>query len=497
MIELNCKKSLNGANGKFELDVNLNVKKGEFIALYGKSGSGKTTLLRLIAGFETPDSGAIKAGGKTLFEGKNFAPPQSRNIGFLFQDYALFPNMNVMKNLLFANNDLNLAHKLLDLVEMSSLENAAISQLSGGQKQRAALARALMRKPEILLLDEPLSALDNAMREKLQDYLAKIHAEFNMTTVLVSHDVAEIYKLASKVFVLENGKIAHVGSPSEIFLRHSGSQKFSLPAKILEISKRDAIYVAVVLVGQQLCEVALSAAEAANLRSDDEAVLSAKAFGLNLQKGGDFDGERGSCASDVAYDENANVKFVGGRDSSEKDANLTAEAKASRKFDGGQNSENSRCDALKTCEPHGKNTNVKFSERSRVEIYGAQANFKFKSMHGEQSRKNHNAKIGFKFNSAYENRTQKTAPDLADERRKGDKNGAPIANLATNAKASYEFSSGVNIVCGKIYGDKANFKFNESGGKNSAEKSVRSPNREPKSSKNAEFHGMKASSNEH
>ncbi len=497
MIELNCKKSLNGADGKFELDVNLNVKKGEFIALYGKSGSGKTTLLRLIAGFETPDSGAIKAGGKTLFEGKNFAPPQSRNIGFLFQDYALFPNMNVMKNLLFANNDLNLAHKLLDLVEMSSLENAAISQLSGGQKQRAALARALMRKPEILLLDEPLSALDNAMREKLQDYLAKIHAEFNMTTVLVSHDVAEIYKLASKVFVLENGKIAHIGSPSEIFLRHSGSQKFSLPAKILEISKRDAIYVAVVLVGQQLCEVALSAAEAANLRSDDEAVLSAKAFGLNLQKSGDFDGERGSCASDVAYDENTDVKFVGGRDSSKKDANLTAEAKASCKFDGGQSSENSRCDALKTCEPHGKNTNVKFSERSRVEIYGAQANFKFKSMHGEQSRKNHNAKIGFKFDSAYENRTQKTAPDLADERRKDDKNGAPIVNLATNAKAGYEFGSGVNIVCGKIYGDKANFKFDESGGKNSAEKSAHSPNREPKSDKNVEFHGMKASSNEH
>ena len=497
MIELNCKKSLNGADGKFELDVNLNVKKGEFIALYGKSGSGKTTLLRLIAGFETPDSGAIKAGGKTLFEGKNFAPPQSRNIGFLFQDYALFPNMNVMKNLLFANNDLNLAHKLLDLVEMSSLENAAISQLSGGQKQRAALARALMRKPEILLLDEPLSALDNAMREKLQDYLAKIHAEFNMTTVLVSHDVAEIYKLASKVFVLENGKIAHIGSPSEIFLRHSGSQKFSLPAKILEISKRDAIYVAVVLVGQQLCEVALSAAEAANLRSDDEAVLSAKAFGLNLQKSGDFDGERGSCASDVAYDENADVKFVGGRDSSEKDANLTAEAKASRKFDGEQNSENSRCDALKTCEPHSKNTNVKFSEHSRVEIYGAQTNFKFKSMHGEQSRENHNAKIGFKFDSAYENRTLKTARNLIDERRKGDKNGASIANLATNAKASRKFGSGVNIVCGKIYGDKSNFKFNESGGKNSAEKSARSPNREPKSDKNAEFHGMKASSNEH
>jgi spermidine/putrescine ABC transporter, ATP-binding protein PotA len=291
MIELNCIKSLNGANGKFDLDVNLNVKKGEFVALYGKSGSGKTTLLRLIAGFETPDSGTIKAGGRTLFDGNNFTPPQSRNIGFLFQDYALFPNMNVMKNLLFANDDVNLARKLLGLVEMSSLENAAISQLSGGQKQRAALARALMRKPEILLLDEPLSALDNAMRKKLQDYLAKVHAEFDMTTILVSHDVAEIYKLASKVFVLEGGKIAQEGSSGEIFLRHNGSQKFSLPAKILEISKRDAIYVAVVSVGQQLCEVALSAAEAANLKAGDEAVINAKAFGLNLQKSGS---ERGA-----------------------------------------------------------------------------------------------------------------------------------------------------------------------------------------------------------
>lgn len=291
MIELNCTKSLNGANGKFDLDVNLNVKNGEFVALYGKSGSGKTTLLRLIAGFETPDSGTIKAGGRTLFDGNNFTPPQSRNIGFLFQDYALFPNMNVIKNLLFANDDVNLARKLLGLVEMSSLENAAISQLSGGQKQRAALARALMRKPEILLLDEPLSALDNAMRKKLQDYLAKVHAEFDMTTILVSHDVAEIYKLASKVFVLEGGKIAQEGSSGEIFLRHNGSQKFSLPAKILEISKRDAIYVAVVSVGQQLCEVALSAAEAANLKAGDEAVINAKAFGLNLQKSGS---ERGA-----------------------------------------------------------------------------------------------------------------------------------------------------------------------------------------------------------
>ena len=120
----------------------------------------------------------------------------------------------------------------------------------------------------------------------LEVCVAKMKAVFEMTTIWVSTAVAEIYTLASKVFVLDGGKIAQEGGPGEIFLRHRGSQKFSLPAKILEISKRDAIYVAVVSVGGQLCEVALSAAEAANLKSGDEASISAKAFGLNLRKNG-------------------------------------------------------------------------------------------------------------------------------------------------------------------------------------------------------------------
>ena len=284
MIECKFKKTLNGADGEFSLDIDLAIENGEFIALYGKSGSGKTTLLRVIAGFETPESGMIKVNDKIFFGDKKSLPAQKRNIGFLFQDYALFENMNVIKNLLFANNDINLANHLLELVEMASLENAEISKLSGGQKQRVALARALMRKPEILLLDEPLSALDISMREKLQDYLLKIHREFKMTIILVSHDIAEIYKLASKVFVLEKGEIERAGTASEIFLKRSGSQKISFHAKILEIQKRDAIFIAIVLVGQQLCEVVLSHSEAKNLKVGDEAILSAKAFSANLRK---------------------------------------------------------------------------------------------------------------------------------------------------------------------------------------------------------------------
>lgn len=284
MIEISCKKELNGGDGKFMLEADISFKNGDFVALYGASGGGKTTILRLIAGFETPQSGFIKVGDKIFFDDKINLAPQKRNIGFLFQDYALFENMNVFKNLLFAKDDISLANKLLDICGLTSLKNAKISTLSGGQKQRVALARAVMRRPEILLLDEPLSALDNAMREKLQNYLLALHDEFKMSIVLVSHDIAEIYKLCNKVFVLENGKISRSGSASEIFLKSAGSQKFAFNAKILEIKKRDAIYVANVLINRQICEVVLSSSEAMNLKAGDMVVVSTKAFSVNLEK---------------------------------------------------------------------------------------------------------------------------------------------------------------------------------------------------------------------
>ena len=284
MIEISCKKELNGGGGKFLLEADLSFESGDFVALYGVSGGGKTTILRLIAGFEAPQSGFIRVGDKIFFDEKTNLAPQKRNIGFLFQDYALFENMNVFKNLLFAKNDLALANKLLDICGLTSLKNAKIGTLSGGQKQRVALARAVMRKPEILLLDEPLSALDNAMREKLQDYLLALHDEFKMSIILVSHDIAEIYKLCNKVFVLENGKISRSGSASEIFLKSAGSQKFAFNAKILEIKKRDAIYVANVLINRQICEVVLSSSESMNLKAGDMVVVSTKAFSVNLEK---------------------------------------------------------------------------------------------------------------------------------------------------------------------------------------------------------------------
>lgn len=281
MIEISCQKTL---SPHFTLDVDFTIKKGEFVSFYGKSGSGKTTLLRLIAGFLRADKGYIKNDKITYCDNRIFIQPQKRNIGYLFQDYALFPNMNVMKNLLFANNDKDLASKLLNLVELDEYKNASINKLSGGQKQRIALARALMRRPEILLLDEPLSALDNEIRDKLQNYLIKIHADFGITTILVSHDVSEIYKLANFVYELKHGKIINQGTPSKIFLKSSGSQKFNFYARILEIQKRDSIFVIIVDTINQISQIALSPSEAKNLKVGEEVLVSAKAFKISVKR---------------------------------------------------------------------------------------------------------------------------------------------------------------------------------------------------------------------
>ena len=277
MIKINIQKQLHGSNGLMNLNVNLEIKQGEFVALAGLSSSGKTTLLRILAGLEEA-SGIIKINDSIWLDEKFSLSPQKRKIGFVFQDYALFPNYTVLENLLYVNKDIELANHLLKITELSELKKRLPQTLSGGQKQRISLCRALMNRPKILLMDEPLSALDPSMRTKLQNEILTLHKEFNTTTIMVSHDPSEIYRLSNRMVVLNNGQIIKDTTPKEALLKTNGSAKFSFEGELLDIIKVDVIYVAIITIGQQLVEVVIGNEEAKNLKIGDIINVSTKAF---------------------------------------------------------------------------------------------------------------------------------------------------------------------------------------------------------------------------
>lgn len=246
MIDIDVKIDLNTWNGKKEAHYKLHIHSNEFITLFGKSGAGKTTLLRLITGLENPKSGHIVVNGKSWFDSdkKINLPPQKRGVGFVFQDYALFPTMSVKNNILYGcKNDAQKKSldKFLTLMELENLSSAYPYQLSGGQKQRVALARALINEPKILLLDEPLSALDNEMRQKLQGELLAIHKEFKIPALLVSHDISETIKLSDKVAIIEDGKVERYDTPINIF---RDDEKDVLLGEIIDI-QNDKLFVMV------------------------------------------------------------------------------------------------------------------------------------------------------------------------------------------------------------------------------------------------------------
>ena len=282
MIKIDISKKLHGSNGEMNLNVNLEIKQGEFLALAGLSGSGKTTLLRILAGLESAN-GTINIDNNLWLNDKFCLPSQKREIGFVFQDYALFPNFSVLDNLLYVNKDKELANYLLKMTELEELKNRFPLTLSGGQKQRVSLCRALMNRPKILLMDEPLSALDSNMRTKLQNEILTLHKEFNTTTIMVSHDPSEIYRLANRIVVLNYGQIINDGSPKEILLKTQGSQQFSFEGELLDIIKVDVIHVAIVAIGQQLVEVVVGKDEIESLKIGQKVSLSTKAFNPTIQ----------------------------------------------------------------------------------------------------------------------------------------------------------------------------------------------------------------------
>ncbi len=203
--------------------VDLQIAPGEFFAMLGPSGSGKTTCLRLIAGFEQPTSGHIEIFGETA-EG---VPPYRRHVNTVFQDYALFPHLNILDNVAYGlmvkgvekSERLQLAEQALDLVKLPGYGARKPGQLSGGQRQRVALARALVNKPKVLLLDEPLGALDLKLREQMQDELKTLQRSLGITFIFVTHDQGEALSMADRVAVFNEGKIVQAGTPEEIYNR--------------------------------------------------------------------------------------------------------------------------------------------------------------------------------------------------------------------------------------------------------------------------------------
>lgn len=220
MIQIDIHRKLHGSKGDMDLDVRLEIQKGAFISLMGESGSGKTTLLRVLAGLEKAE-GNITVEGVSWLEKQKMLPPQQRKIGFVFQDYALFENMSVEENLLYVNDDKVLAKKLLEMTELNRLASRNVKGLSGGQKQRVSLCRAMMNRPKLLLMDEPLSALNPVMRTKLQEEILKLHKTFGTTTLMVSHDTDVSYHLSDRIVVLDHGKIIADGTPDEVLVKTS------------------------------------------------------------------------------------------------------------------------------------------------------------------------------------------------------------------------------------------------------------------------------------
>jgi len=289
MISLCVHKALRSASGRLDLKVEAGLTTGSIIALYGISGAGKTSLLRMIAGLMKPDAGSIRMNDETWFDAAqnvNLAP-QKRNIGMVFQDYALFPNLTVEGNLRYAlrkSDNQETLNTILERFELGALKNEKPAMLSGGQQQRVALARALIQSPGLLLLDEPLSALDYSLRKNLQEYITEVNRSKGTTVILVSHDLGEIFRVAHEVLVIEEGRISRQGAPRDVFSQQQISGKFRFTGEILSIDREDVIYVAQVLIGQDVVKVVVDPGEVDELQVGDQVLVASKAFNPIIQR---------------------------------------------------------------------------------------------------------------------------------------------------------------------------------------------------------------------
>ncbi len=282
-FEVDLHKSFPNTKGEnFNLDVTFTVPAAKITVVFGPSGAGKSTVLRFMAGLEEADHGSIKCGGNIWFDsakGINVSP-QKRSAGFLFQDLALFPHLNVKDNIIYPvgrNCERQKLSTLLEMTQLEGLESRFPDELSGGQKQRVALARALIKEPDLLLFDEPFSALDSAVKNRLHDELIELHKKIGFTAMLVTHDISEAYRLAEHAVILKNGRVVTEGTPEKIFLGRGLSARIQIPAKVVSMESDEIHTLLTVEDGRRIFRVFVDNDEAETIAIGDDIIVAAKA----------------------------------------------------------------------------------------------------------------------------------------------------------------------------------------------------------------------------
>lgn len=283
MIRITITKELTMAEGKKSLSIDTSIETGLITTVFGKSGAGKTSLLRIIAGLLKPESGTIISDHEIWLDTDKHInlPVQKRNIGFVFQDLALFPHMTVTENLQYGARDKRQKHDIGDLLKMVNLEKLAGRRpdtLSGGQRQRVALCRALVGRPRLLLLDEPFSSLDQEMHHQLREDLLRLHRAFDLTTILVTHDLADVYSLSDRTIVIEEGGIVKSGRPSEVFHTGESPGTIRIQGEILQVIDNGVVAVAEILSGNRIIKVLISEEEKLELRSGMQVLVHSSSF---------------------------------------------------------------------------------------------------------------------------------------------------------------------------------------------------------------------------
>lgn len=242
MISIALQKELDGAGGTIYLDVDFQVQSGTIVALMGPSGAGKTSILRMLSGIQKPAGGKIEVDGTVWYDGQKSISmrPQKRNVGLVFQDLALFPHMSVIDQIRYAisSEQEHKVDELLSMMDLTKLKSKKPKQLSGGQQQRVALARSIIQSPKLLLLDEPLSALDYEMKVSMRDYIKKVHERYGMTIILVSHDRQDVLDLCEQAYYLVEGKITRQGKPGKL----SMINRLTALGKVVDKRKKDDVW---------------------------------------------------------------------------------------------------------------------------------------------------------------------------------------------------------------------------------------------------------------